>query len=636
MSNYKLISVESRKGGVGKTTAALNLGYLLKEKYHVLLLDIDVTGTSIRAIQESRFWINDTYLLTDNTGNPINLLQYYSNSYLRGDSMFSFTSLQEKDGVVVKENAINVMASELYGEDASLLYDPSLLLDNIHVYWLTRMITSICEDFSRCFDDEKSSVIILDNSPGFVGIGKAVHDILTDVGPEQAKFLTVASLDIQDLESSLKSVYLLHQEYLDKYNGARFPETQKGDEDFYSRVKLSGSADFSYYRENHEEVQLNYYQGLIINKVAKNIVEGRTRYNYRRSLTPKLEVIYNSLYGNRIKDYLVPFDNVLLTQFYGVFEEKANSQKKNLSTLKKRLATIDGQLRLLEDLDAESLPYDLLRRANGLDRTVDMLKGALIASGYEVIASKFNQEWSPTSPLRTLLDNLKEVGIASEGFELYFPKRERTEKEMSYFDRITDKALQYATINQELVWFASAVAAVTCELSFCYSNKFLWDVNMVWRDGMAWAGDKGKWADTVNVVLLDWMDRIVERYVSHDSNKYLASFVISEDASMYNNILRELYNNDGFVESFKTCVSRLMDIVPDMRTMLNLMRAITVYNEGSYSVDVDYVPFLNHKIIDKRYDYGLAKEMMFRELRDANYMDAYRDVLGNVLANWKI
>ena len=46
--NFKIISVESRKGGVGKTTAALNLADLVLEKgYKVLLLDLDITGTSI-------------------------------------------------------------------------------------------------------------------------------------------------------------------------------------------------------------------------------------------------------------------------------------------------------------------------------------------------------------------------------------------------------------------------------------------------------------------------------------------------------------------------------------------------------------------------------------------------------------
>lgn len=34
----------------------------------------------------------------------------------------------------VIEDDINVLASDLYGDEASLLYDPSLLLDNLHVY----------------------------------------------------------------------------------------------------------------------------------------------------------------------------------------------------------------------------------------------------------------------------------------------------------------------------------------------------------------------------------------------------------------------------------------------------------------------------------------------------------------------
>ena len=84
MNNYTLISVESRKGGVGKTTAALNLGYLLKDKYNVLILDVDITGTSISAIRDSRFWRDDAYLLKGTDGNTMNLLQYFTESFLNG------------------------------------------------------------------------------------------------------------------------------------------------------------------------------------------------------------------------------------------------------------------------------------------------------------------------------------------------------------------------------------------------------------------------------------------------------------------------------------------------------------------------------------------------------------------------
>lgn len=635
MSNYKLISVESRKGGVGKTTAALNLGYLLKDQYHVLLLDIDITGTSIRAIQKSQFWMNDTCLLTDSKGTVVNLLQYYTNSYLKGEPLFLFSKKREQGKIHVAEDSINVIASELYGDDATLLYDPSLLLDNLHVYWLTKLITSICEGFSGCFND-KPCVIILDNSPGFVGIGKAVHDILTDIGPEDAKFLTVSSLDIQDLESSLKSVYVLHQEYVDKLNGSKYLETHKGDETFYARLRLSGDTEYKYYRENKAESPLLFYQGLIINKVAKGIVEGRTRYQFRRDMKPAIEAIYNTMLGDRIKDYLVPFDNVLMTQFYGMFEEKDNVERPNLTILKKRLNTIEGQIKMLDELGPDVLPFDILRRAEGFDKTIDALKGALIASGYEVMASKFNPNWAPTMPLRDMIDVLKEVGFTSESFEMYVPRRARMQQEMEYFHGIASKAASFAEMQrQDFVWLASAVASIACEMSFAYSNKILWNGQRTWKNDVLWGDSKEKWVNMVNDALYDWMIAISERYRMYEGKRpSLAAYVISYEASVCDNSLRELFDNNDFVNTFKNAVSRLVDLASDMQTLTNLIRTITVNNEDSYSLDVDFVPFLNHKIVDKKYDYNEAKERMYRELRDSDYMAAYREVLRRVINQW--
>ena len=46
-SRIRVYSIESRKGGVGKTTIALNLAKSLLSRGPVLLLDCDITGTSI-------------------------------------------------------------------------------------------------------------------------------------------------------------------------------------------------------------------------------------------------------------------------------------------------------------------------------------------------------------------------------------------------------------------------------------------------------------------------------------------------------------------------------------------------------------------------------------------------------------
>ena len=637
MSNYKLISVESRKGGVGKTTAALNLGFLLKEKYHVLLMDIDITGTSISAIQDSRFWVDVTTLLAKN-GKAINLLQFFAKNYLKGDELFDFTLNEEQGKVQVFADTINVIASELYGEDATLLYDPSLLLENMHVYWLTKMITNVCERFEKCFNNDRPCLIILDNSPGFVGIGKAVHNIMTDIGPERAKFLTVSSLDIQDLESSLKSVYALHKEYEDKYFGAKYPETQKGDESYYAQVQFSGETEYLYYKTEHDEATIPVYQGLIMNKVAKNIIEGRTRYDHRRFMTEKLQSVFDSLYDGHVRDYQVPFDNVLLTQFYGLFDEKDKKEKPKQTTLKRRLNTIEGQVKMLDELDARQLPYDLLRRANNFDRTIDALKGALIASGYETIASKFNPDWSPVEPLRQMIEVLKDMDFTSENFELYVPRNNRMKREMEYFHGITFMALRFADERRrDCVWLAAAVAAVACELSFCYSHKILWNNTRTWKGGEQWGDNKERWINIVNNALTSWMMAVADSFALYEGEKKsLASYIVSPEASGADNSLREMFDNDEFVAQLKAAISRLVDLGADMQTLVNLIRTISIYHEGSYSPDVNFAGFLNHKIVEKRYDYYEAKERMYSELRDSDYMAAFREVLGRVIRNWGI
>ena len=284
------------------------------------------------------------------------------------------------------------------------------------------------------------------------------------------------------------------------------------------------------------------------------------------------------------------------------------------------------------------MPNDLLRRAEGFDKSLDTLKGALIACGYEVIASKFKTDWSPVEPLRKMIDVLKEIGFTSEGFELYVPRNIRMKREMEYYHGITRKAVTFAEERkQEQVWLASAVASVACELSFCYSNKILWNNYRAWRNDEPWGDSKGKWADMVNDALYVWMMGISESYnLYEDEQKSLAAYVISHEASGCDNSLRELFDNDEFVITVKQSVARLMDLSSDMMTLVNLIRTITINNEGSFSKDVDYVSFLDHKIVDKQYDFKEAKEKMYGELRDSDYMASFRNVLSNVIDNWAV
>ena len=79
-----------------------------------------------------------------------------------------------------------------------------------------------------------------------------------------------------------------------------------------------------------------------------------------------------------------------------------------------------------------------------------------------------------------------------------------------------------------------------------------------------------------------------------------------------------------------------MDLSSDMMTLVNLIRTITINNEGSFSKDVDYVSFLDHKIVDKQYDFKETKDRMYSDLRDSDYMESFRKVLLRVVQNWRV
>ena len=119
--NYIIVSVESRKGGVGKTTVVLNLAKLLRERYHVLVLDVDITGTSINAIEGISVWRKSVRLLKDKKRESINLLQFFKEQYLLGRYSMNFSEDGDADSIKIYPDFVNVIGSELYAADGTLL-----------------------------------------------------------------------------------------------------------------------------------------------------------------------------------------------------------------------------------------------------------------------------------------------------------------------------------------------------------------------------------------------------------------------------------------------------------------------------------------------------------------------------------
>ena len=202
----EIYSVESRKGGVGKTTIALNLAKVLeRKKYDVLLIDCGITGTPItKAAWHSPFWRNNVVAAfkghPDMDGNPFNLISYYKIVYLKGKESDAELLLRHE----TLKGKIHLIGSDIYDEDGQMIIDPRELMDDLHSYWFLDMIKTIVANYSKDSTMPKQA-IVLDNSPGYVGIGKCIREWLTSGEIEKTRFVLVSSLDEQDIASTISS-----------------------------------------------------------------------------------------------------------------------------------------------------------------------------------------------------------------------------------------------------------------------------------------------------------------------------------------------------------------------------------------------------------------------------------------------
>lgn len=197
----ELYSVESRKGGVGKTTIALNLARaLVRRKYDVLMIDCDITGTPVtKAALHSAFWQNDV-VVSKKDDAPYNLIDFFENVFLNGEN-------KEKEiieGLEYNPRKIHLLGSEIYGIDGKLIIDPRSLMDDLHSYWFMDFIKNLVDIFCR-LTNQPQKAIIFDNSPGYVGIGRSLREWMTRQVADKSVFVLVSSLDEQDVESTIKS-----------------------------------------------------------------------------------------------------------------------------------------------------------------------------------------------------------------------------------------------------------------------------------------------------------------------------------------------------------------------------------------------------------------------------------------------
>lgn len=220
----KIINVVSRKGGVGKTTLALNLARLLLNNGNlVLYFDLDLTGTQAHQAFSVLPCIEDIHDVKyyDGSDEKVVNLPNLFDEYLNGH----FATNNDDQTIIDfkldihKINLFNsylITHSYLANGDSSDLTVPSVLFDDLHSKWfiefLIDVINSITHSFQSNLKNSRQSLFfILDNAPGYSNYEPDLEDFLTEIGPENGKFLFVSSLDSQDLEECVRSIKNIYQ-----------------------------------------------------------------------------------------------------------------------------------------------------------------------------------------------------------------------------------------------------------------------------------------------------------------------------------------------------------------------------------------------------------------------------------------
>ena len=363
---YEIFSVESRKGGVGKTTIALNVAKALARKdYDVLLIDCDITGTPItKAALHSDFWEKDV-VVSLHDRKPYNLIEYFENDYLRKDNSV-------KDiikGLDYNKRKIHLVGSEIYGTDGKLIIDPRNLMDDLHSFWFLKMLRDLVNEFCDA-TSQQNKAIILDNSPGYVGIGRSVREWLTKLGPEKSTFILVSSLDEQDVESTISSA-------------AEIRTMMQTDKEASSYVKV------------------------VVNKVPEDLISENGGYKLPESLDPKKNELTAELLplgNNGYPKNIIKYDSAISGQFIEASLKPKMIRNEENSDLEGAIRTFDKKVANYNQ------KQDRYTDITSMDKFYkDMLK-ALSACGFVRMSKTLKGDLTPSYMLRNLNSIVNQLG----------------------------------------------------------------------------------------------------------------------------------------------------------------------------------------------------------------------------------
>lgn len=645
--DYKIISVESRKGGVGKTTAALNLATVLLEKnYAVLFLDVDITGTSIMGAFKSSYW-KDIVNPIKEKGKDINLLRLFQEKFLIGENVPTF-SKNINENWKIDVSKINILQFEICQSDSNIKFecDPRILFDELHSYWLTNMLKSICDNFNSIVKNDnslkKEVVIILDNSPGFVGLAKSIHEWLFEIGPENGKFLSISSLDNQDLTSSLqaiedidntiakkkKAIEIFKEIKNHKSNITSIPEDVKD-----LIVKFATVADEKLFK-NFNYTSLSNYQALIVNKVPSIISNKTLLYNFSE-LGFKNNTVSELLYSkstSKIRNY-VNFDNNINFQFVEAFLSKKPNNRRS------------GIWRILKDRINENSEKSFdMEKPNGIQVAIENYEQAvqniyrlLQRSEWKYLTEIIDIKWFPKTPFQDLSDNFKNL-ISDYPFRPMMGMH-RVDINRHEDDYLTRKIEKYNISNFSELGLKTNDIAIALIRYLLHSYDFQ-DIKM---------------EETISSLFLTVLEIQSYRYHEKNKNQTYKQFLASEDIEDINESIdlvhkiRDSTNNHimpmdfenisfgDFYNSFCHAQARLIDLFDDYRFLLYTLELIISKDLNSERIVFPNInDTLNQVIIDKSIPHSKAKEKLVESINVAKYMGDFKKELQSISKEWAL
>lgn len=381
--NMVYISIESRKGGVGKTTTALTLAKtLLEDDWRVLMFDMDIIGTRLDTsfINANNKLIHEVKL----NGRAVNLIEIFKSVYMAGRNIPAFAPDANNDrrSLTFEFDKCNYIGSNIYNSESGtkLLEDPRILYDALHAFWLLEFVKAISKSFDVSNSDHKVAVI-LDNSPGLSSIEGVIHDFITDLGPEKGKVLLVSTIDPQDLNACRQSKLGIENMFGDKVAAGEYYRSMSKDGDgeakdtpafrsVWDSLCVSDGKFPEYHSKSHKNE--SQYVSILVNKVPRNIYEQL----FEKGILRKESEVAAS------------FQNHLLYYFSNP-QLAANEIRQQQSYMDGGSSyRLSGKVANIKDDDERYLNLCRVSLQNGIGRF-------------------FDEAWAPMAPFRYLIENMR-------------------------------------------------------------------------------------------------------------------------------------------------------------------------------------------------------------------------------------